>query len=1164
MSSQVYKYLALSSLTAVVVGCSGDTIFPDPALVERVDATAEQCANGGVVITTGVDTNGNGTLEVGEVRDSQVVCNGTTGDKGSTGQDGLRTLVVRSEEPAGANCTQGGEKVEAGVDDNGDGTLDAEEIDTTTYVCVGQAGQDAPALLTETSTAVEAECPEAGGTRFTAGLDDNRNGTLEAEEVDVTRVVCSGETGEVELVVVDSVGPGADCQAGGQRVRAGIDDNGDGLLQDNEVDDATFLCDPTRVLTEVTALNIGSIECPGGGQRIDVGVDANADGVLVAAEVTSTTFVCSGADGRRVLTRRTVEPAGANCVNGGERIAIGLDDNGNQLLEAAEEDTVTFSCDGAPGAPGLNGAAVRVTPEPAGANCAGGGLKVETGPDANGDGVLSDAEVASTSYACNGQVANVLTDVTPEPPGTNCTNGGSKLSVGLDTDGDGVLDPGEVTSTSFICSGQAQVPFQITTTDLPLAVPGLAYSASIEAAGGLGGGFTWAVIGGALPAGISLASAGTPNTQLTGSTTAFGTFSFTVEVTDLVGTTATKAFSLDVREPLSFGTESLPPLTQGAAYSATLTGSGGSPPYTFAVVDSTLPAGLTLSAAGALSGTPTTKFGKPFLVDVTDSASNRVRAAFTIRGAREFFAHCGDTVTDAQADVFVGQISGSGTVTTTVATPAPGGTPIDVVCADVAMSPAGDLMAVVGDDGSGSEGLYLVDFSAFPTVTSTLVAAPTGSNALDVLEVAWSPDGRYIAYFGDVQSSGVNELFVADVSDPTAITTTVVNGTLPTSGDVIGASFRFSPDSRRLVYLADERLDGQNELFLFDLATSTNLGVINGTLATTSDDVDGDFEISADSKFVLYAAEQDVGSETELYIARIDGATPGAPIQVNPPLVSGGDIGETNFPAANDYSFAPNGEYIAYVADQDIDLVGQAYLVRTDAPGTAQLISPSNPGSSIEVFDLEWDHLGRRVLMRGDLRVNGVNELLAADALNAAGEPVVVNDDLVTNGDVDTPYGFSPDNSYVFYEADQDTANDEEPYILRTEDIGFADRTVRLFGGAFSDNVAGFFPSSDGSRLLVVIDSGVSTLDYELFSVSITPTTVSTPTRVNAALGTNQDVSTSQVRFVQDDAVVYTSDENTDNDTEAFFVNLSNNAKTALNPALPTNGDASTVYAQEF
>jgi hypothetical protein len=56
----------------------------------------------------------------------------------------------------------------------------------------------------------------------------------------------------------------------------------------------------------------------------------------------------------------------------------------------------------------------------------------------------------------------------------------------------------------------------------------------------------------------------------------------------------------------------------GVAYSQQLTASGGLAPYTFSVVSGILPAGLTLSSGGLLSGTPTDLGTPPILIAASD------------------------------------------------------------------------------------------------------------------------------------------------------------------------------------------------------------------------------------------------------------------------------------------------------------------------------------------------------------------------------------------------------------------------------------------------------------------------------------------------------------------------------------------------------------------
>jgi hypothetical protein len=86
----------------------------------------------------------------------------------------------------------------------------------------------------------------------------------------------------------------------------------------------------------------------------------------------------------------------------------------------------------------------------------------------------------------------------------------------------------------------------------------------------------------------------------------------------------------------------------GVAYSQTLAAAGGTPPYTWS---GTLPAGLTLSAAGAITGTPTTAGTSNVTIQVTDSANATASAAFTLTvlpAPTASFSGLSSTTTSAQ------------------------------------------------------------------------------------------------------------------------------------------------------------------------------------------------------------------------------------------------------------------------------------------------------------------------------------------------------------------------------------------------------------------------------------------------------------------------------------------------------------------------------------
>jgi len=72
---------------------------------------------------------------------------------------------------------------------------------------------------------------------------------------------------------------------------------------------------------------------------------------------------------------------------------------------------------------------IQRSAEPAGANCAAGGQRLQIGPDGNGDGQLQDGETQHTAFACNGLPAQASLDVTNIAPGdSRCPDGGNLVS----------------------------------------------------------------------------------------------------------------------------------------------------------------------------------------------------------------------------------------------------------------------------------------------------------------------------------------------------------------------------------------------------------------------------------------------------------------------------------------------------------------------------------------------------------------------------------------------------------------------------------------------------------------------------------------------------------------------------------------------------------------
>ena len=131
---------------------------------------------------------------------------------------------------------------------------------------------------------------------------------------------------------------------------------------------------------------------------------------------------------------------------------------------------------------------------------------------------------------------------------------------------------------------------------------------------------------GSLPTGVTFASG-----VLSGTPTIAGTFPITLTASNGIGTNATQAFTLTVGA-ISITTSSLPTgsvysKSHKITYSATLSASGGNPPYKWSLASGStpLPPGLKLSSAGVISGKATAAGVYPFTVQVVDTKTKKTK-----------------------------------------------------------------------------------------------------------------------------------------------------------------------------------------------------------------------------------------------------------------------------------------------------------------------------------------------------------------------------------------------------------------------------------------------------------------------------------------------------------------------------------------------------------
>ena len=164
-------------------------------------------------------------------------------------------------------------------------------------------------------------------------------------------------------------------------------------------------------------------------------------------------------------------------------------------------------------------------------------------------------------------------------------------------------------------------PITITTATLTDGTVKTSYHATLAATGGSGT-YTWSLSSGSnLPAGLALSASGV----ISGTPTTAGLNSFSVDVQD--SETSPQTSSAPLKLAISGGNLAItPPLPVagqvGVSYSFQLSAQGGVPPYTWSTVDNTtLPAGLSLSSGGLITGTPTAAGNSTVEFQVTDSAN---------------------------------------------------------------------------------------------------------------------------------------------------------------------------------------------------------------------------------------------------------------------------------------------------------------------------------------------------------------------------------------------------------------------------------------------------------------------------------------------------------------------------------------------------------------
>ncbi len=317
--------------------------------------------------------------------------------------------------------------------------------------------------------------------------------------------------------------------------------------------------------------------------------------------------------------------------------------------------------------------------------------------------------------------------------------------------------------------------------------------------------------------------------------------------------------------------------------------------------------------------------------------------------------------------------------------------------------------------------IYTADHQA--TGVFELFSVPIAGPATDVIKLNGalppsgrvtsfeiSPDNSRVLYLADQDQAGIQELYSVSQGGPTG-SGVKLNGNLINGGRIGG--WQISPDSRRIVYQADQQTVGARELFSVPIGGPAAEGIkLNGTLAPGG--YTEDFQINAGSTVVVYDARQN--GILELFSIPIGGPT-GSEVKIN----GGGNLDR--------FRLSPDGRWTIYMADQQTPGTLELFSVPIGGPATSgvKLNRPMVPGGHVWYFLTSADR--KEVVYVADQDIPSIYELYGVPLGGPAASGFKLNDILTPGGKVDS-FQIAPNSNRVVYLADQQIHGLSELYSV--------------------------------------------------------------------------------------------------------------------------------------
>lgn len=455
--------------------------------------------------------------------------------------------------------------------------------------------------------------------------------------------------------------------------------------------------------------------------------------------------------------------------------------------------------------------------------------------------------------------------------------------------------------------------------------------------------------------------------------------------------------------------------------------------------------------------------------------------------------------------------------------------PTGTAVADYAITPNNvHVVYIAPQDDPDVNELYVVPIDGPASSSKKLNLPLTGGNVLDF---QISADSQFVVFRAVSGEEEEIELFIAPISANQAAIK--LNDPLTNGGDV--TAYQISPDPAHpgIVYLADQHENNVFELFSVTIDGSSAVQ-LNGPL-TTNGSVSA-FQISPSNGYVVYLANQEDSQVNELYRTTLTNDV-ASPVKLNPPLALGGDVSE--------FSISADGQFIVYLADQDVNDRLELYSVETS--GTALDGTKLNGAlvtSSGTVMEYQISPDADRVVYRAVQQTGDVIELYSVPITGPSSASVKINSPLTENGHV-AAFDISSDGEWVVYKADQDEPFEMELYGVQI--FGPTGSAVKLNSSLTNNGDVNSFSITADSRWVYYLADQDQNDVTELFRAPLA--TANQAIRINSTLSGSRDVTLFGIA-VDGGRVVYLADQLVDEQFEMFVADDNRTAVSFKQPSV--------------